>query len=85
MNTSRTKHPIARLTPFQRRAFIGVGDADMHDAPHSRPRRRLEQRERVAHGVAVPETAVVETHPVGVVERVHIGERCREAGRIVKT
>lgn len=57
----------------------------MHNAPHPRHACRLEQRKRVAHRLAVLEGRVIETHPIRVVERVHIGKRRRESLRISET
>ena len=59
-----------RLSPeiLQRRLLGRVRDADMDDAPHARRAGRIEQGQRVFHGVGLPEPRVVEPDPVGVVE-----------------
>ena len=53
---------------LQRRVLGRVGDADVDDPLDAGLLGGREQSERVAHGVGVGEQAMVEPHPVGVVE-----------------
>ena len=59
---------------FQRGILRRVGDAHMHDPLDACPPGRLEQNLRVADRIRVPEQAVVEAHPVGVVQHLDIFE-----------
>ena len=53
---------------FERVVLGGIGDADMDNSLDARFPGGLEEGEGVLHGVGVLEQAVVEPHPVRIVE-----------------